>query len=84
MTSPLSLNSLLNLIRISLKDLRNLHYFLGIEVKNLSEGLFLTKTKYAHDLLVKTQMLDATKTKSPIAKPNPLPDDEHPTNLTTY
>ena len=61
-----------------LKDLSNLHYFLVIEVRIFSQGLFLNQTKYAHDLLVKTHMLNATKTNSPIShKPNPLPYDEH-------
>ena len=35
----------------ALKDLGSLHYFLGIEVKNTSDGLLLTQDKYASDLL---------------------------------
>lgn len=69
----------------SLKDLGNLHYFLSIEVKNFSQRLLLTQTKYAHDLLVKTHMPDATKTNSLITyKPSPLPSDDHPSNHTIY
>jgi histone deacetylase 1/2 len=50
----------------SLKQLGELDYFLGIEVKNLSDGsLLLTQSKYLKDLLIKTNMLDC----KPIATP---------------
>jgi histone deacetylase 1/2 len=50
----------------SLKQLGDLDYFLGIEVKNLSDGsLLLTQSKYLKDLLIKTNMLDC----KPIATP---------------
>jgi hypothetical protein len=35
----------------ALKDLGNLHYFLGIEVKHTLDGLLLTREKYSSDLL---------------------------------
>jgi histone deacetylase 1/2 len=35
----------------SLKDLGELHYFLGIEVKKVHDGIILSQEKYAHDLL---------------------------------
>ncbi|XP_071681765.1 uncharacterized protein [Lolium perenne] len=35
----------------ALKDLGNLHYFLGIEVKKFNQGIILTQEKYASDLL---------------------------------
>ena len=69
----------------SLKDLGNLHYFLGLEVKRFPYGIFLSQAKYAHDLLAKAQMLDATKINTPIAqKPSPLPNDTRPTDPTNY
>jgi hypothetical protein len=40
----------------SLKDLGELHYFLGIEVNKTNDGLILTQEKYANDLLKKTGM----------------------------
>ncbi|CAJ2668996.1 unnamed protein product [Trifolium pratense] len=50
----------------SLKQLGNLDYFLGIEVKHLTDGsLLLTQSKYIKDLLVKTNMIDS----NPIATP---------------
>jgi histone deacetylase 1/2 len=35
----------------ALKDLGELHYFLGIEVRKVSHGIILSQEKYAHDLL---------------------------------
>jgi Reverse transcriptase (RNA-dependent DNA polymerase). len=35
----------------ALKDLGDLHYFLGIEVNKVSDGILLTQEKYASDLL---------------------------------
>jgi hypothetical protein len=37
----------------ALKDLGELHFFLGIEVKKCSNGILLTQEKYAKDLLKK-------------------------------
>lgn len=46
--------------RFSLKDLRPLIYFLGVEVISTSQGLFLSQHQYIHDLLTRTKM-DGTK-----------------------
>lgn len=40
----------------ALKDLGNLNYFLGIEVKRNNQGLLLSQTKYIEELLLKTNM----------------------------
>ena len=47
------------------KDLGHLSYFLGLEATQLQDGLFLSQTKYAHDILARAQMLDS----KPIATP---------------
>jgi hypothetical protein len=38
-------------LEFALKDPRDLHYFLGIEVHKVSDGIVLTQEKYASDLL---------------------------------
>jgi hypothetical protein len=42
----------------ALKDLGNLHYFLGIEVTKMNEGLLLSQEKYASDLLKRVGMAE--------------------------
>lgn len=49
----------------AVKDLGPLSYFLGLEASQLQDGLFLSQTKYAHDILANAQMLDS----KPIATP---------------
>jgi histone deacetylase 1/2 len=40
----------------ALKDLGELHYFLGIEVKKVHDGIILSQEKYANDLLHRVNM----------------------------
>ncbi|KAL5546612.1 hypothetical protein UlMin_006299 [Ulmus minor] len=40
----------------ALKDMGNLHHFLGIEVKRDVTGMYLTQTRYIEELLKKTEM----------------------------
>jgi histone deacetylase 1/2 len=40
----------------ALKDLGELHYFLGIEVKKVHDGIILSQEKYANDLLSRVNM----------------------------
>ena len=42
----------------ALKDLGDLHYFLGIEATRTDENLYLTQSKYIRDLLKRVQMTD--------------------------
>ena len=58
--------------RFSLKDLRLLYYFLGIEAITTANGLFLCQQKYIKDLLIKTQMLYYKTIATPISTANPL------------
>jgi hypothetical protein len=40
----------------SLKDLGDLHYFLGIEVRRTQDGLVLSQQRYATDILFRSRM----------------------------
>jgi hypothetical protein len=51
----------------ALKDLGDLHYFLGIEVNNVSDGLILTQEKYALDVLKRVGMSDCKSVTTPIS-----------------
>ncbi|KAM1666313.1 hypothetical protein ACFX1X_045967 [Malus domestica] len=53
--------------RFSVKDLGNLHYFLGVEVIPTTTGLFLSQHKYIHDLLAKAKMDGAKDVTTPMA-----------------
>ena len=46
-------------------DLRHLHYFLGLQVLQTKEGIFLSQSKYACDLLSRFHMEDCKPTPSP-------------------
>ena len=56
----------------ALKDLGDLHYFLGIEVKKVRNGIVLTQHKYANDLLKKTGMVDCKPMSTPLSTSDKL------------
>ncbi|CAL9017202.1 unnamed protein product [Prunus brigantina] len=60
-----SLISLLS-AKFPVKDLGPLHYFLGLEVHRSSKGIFLSQTKYACDLLKKTDFIGASPCSTPL------------------
>lgn len=49
-----------------LKDLGDLHYFLGIKVSHSSNGFHLSQTKYIGDLLFRANMLHSNPCPSPL------------------
>jgi hypothetical protein len=51
----------------TLKYLGGLHYFLGIEVHNVLDGIVLTQEKYTSDLLQKVDMGDCKPVASPMS-----------------
>jgi histone deacetylase 1/2 len=56
----------------ALKDLGDLHYFLGIEVKKLRDGITLTQEKYAMDLLTRVGMKDSKIAPTPLSSSEKL------------
>jgi hypothetical protein len=51
----------------ALKDLGELHYFLGMEVTKVRDGINLSQDKYAIDLLRKVNMFDCKPVSTPIS-----------------
>jgi hypothetical protein len=51
----------------ALKDLGELRYFLGIEVKRVNNGIVLTPEKYASDLLRRVGMSDCKPVSTPLS-----------------
>jgi hypothetical protein len=56
----------------ALKDLGDLHFFLGIEVKKTSDGLLLSPEKYATDLLFRVGMTKCTTCPTPLSSTDRL------------
>jgi histone deacetylase 1/2 len=55
-----------------LKDLGELHYFLGIEVSKLGEGILLSQAKYSNDVLRRTGMLNCKLANTPMSTSDKL------------
>jgi hypothetical protein len=53
--------------QFSLKDMGQLHFFLGMEVIPTTKGLFLSQHKYIRDLLTKTNMHGAKDVTTPLS-----------------
>ena len=43
-----------------------LNYFLGLQVKQVESGIFISQTKYVHDLLKKFDLVDCSPAKTPM------------------
>jgi hypothetical protein len=56
----------------AIKDLGDLHFFLGIEVKKIQNGLLLTQGKYASELLDRVGMRDCKSAPTPLSPTEPL------------
>jgi hypothetical protein len=50
----------------ALKDLGELHYFLGVQVKKLNDGLSLSQEKYASEILHRVGMTKCKPVKTPL------------------
>jgi len=48
-----------------MSDLGELQYFLGMQIKQSAQGIFITQTKYVEDLLVRFAMQDCKPVGTP-------------------
>jgi hypothetical protein len=71
---PTATDELLQLLSsdFAVKDLGTLHYFLGIEVIPVKDGLLLSQQRYIRDLLSKTNITEAKPVSSPMASSSTL------------
>jgi hypothetical protein len=51
----------------TLKDLDDLHYFLGIEVTKIQDGILLSQSKYATDILQRADMMKCKPDNTPLS-----------------
>jgi histone deacetylase 1/2 len=58
--------------KFALKDLGDLHYFLGIEVKLMEDGLVLSQQKYTSDILLRAGMSNCKSVSTPISNTEKL------------
>jgi len=73
-SDPAAITELLQLLSadFAVKDLGDLHYFLGVEVLKMDSGLLLSQKRYIMDLLKKTNMHEAKPITSPMASSSTL------------
>jgi hypothetical protein len=72
----------------ALKDLGELHYFLGIEVNKVRDGIVLTQEKYANDVLQRVGMINCKPVSTPLSTSEKLSANEGsllgPSDVTNY
>jgi histone deacetylase 1/2 len=73
-STPTTVTSLLQQLRgdFALKDLGDLHYFLGIEVKKTYDGITLSQGRYTKDLLKRVGMSTCKGVTSPMSSSEKL------------
>ena len=54
-------------MEFALKDLGDLHYFLGIEVKQIKDGILLTQEKYTTDILKRVGLEHCKPVSTPLS-----------------
>ena len=61
---------------LALKDLGNLNYFLGIEVKKIQNGIIMTQQKYAADIIKRANMSCCKPVATPLSTSEKLSNEE--------
>jgi hypothetical protein len=57
----------------AIKDMGDLHYFLGIDIKKVADGILFTQEKYAMDILCCVGMLSCKLAPTPLSASDKLP-----------
>lgn len=70
--------------RFALKDLGELHHFLGVDVISTSDGLFLSQSKHIRDILTNHKMADAKPVITPMQSATSLVENSAPSDPTKY
>ena len=87
-SNTLSVNQVITSLasKFSIKDLGNLHYFLGVEVIRSSNSLILTQTNYVNEILNDELMTDCKSVNTPMSASEllTLSDGTHLTDATRY
>ncbi|XP_026452229.1 uncharacterized protein LOC113352646 [Papaver somniferum] len=70
---PFTIHSLITSMNneFAIKDLGELHFFLGIQHTHTSDGIHLSQTQYISNLLSKTKMSVCKPSDTPYSKPQP-------------
>jgi hypothetical protein len=73
-SDPAAITKLLKLLSVdfAVKELGDLHCFLGVEVNKVATGLLLSQKRYILDLLKKTKMHEAKPISSPMSSSSSL------------
>ncbi|XP_051190870.1 uncharacterized mitochondrial protein AtMg00810-like [Lolium perenne] len=68
-SSPAATDALLKVLgkAFALKDLGDLHYFLGLEVHKVHDGIVLNQAKYAQDVLARVGMTHCSGSPTPLS-----------------
>ena len=61
--------------------MRELNYFLGLQIKQKSDGIFVNQAKYIRELIKKFGLKDAKISKTPMAITTKLEKDEQGKNI---
>jgi histone deacetylase 1/2 len=77
-SSPRAIPALLQDLNkdFAIKDLGDLHFFLGMEVNKIQGGLLVTQAKYASDILERIGMIKCKPTPTPLSSTEKLSLDE--------